>query len=261
MELMGEILSVHGRFAVKLAEEGREVESAMRLRFEVFNKELKEGLQESYASGMDKDRYDNYCDHLIVTEVTTGKIVGTYRLMRGVVAEKKVGFYSETEFDLSAIKRMPGEKMELGRSCVHRDYRNAAVVGMLWKGIAVYVERHRVTHLFGCGSLHTNNPAEVSMIYTYLNLFHRAGTHCNVRPLIRLEGVRAFSWCERESVFPLLPPLMKGYLRVGAEICGEPAYDPVFGTTDFFILLDTQKLLGRYRRRFFSEDKEPLCAA
>jgi L-ornithine Nalpha-acyltransferase len=175
------LLSVHGRFAAKIALTELEAGAAMRLRFEAFNKELREGLQESYLTGMDRDRYDEHCTHLIVYDMSNGMVVGTYRLMSGSVAQRTVGYYSETEFDLSGIKRIPGEKLELGRSRVHRDYRNSAVLGLLWKGIAAYVEKHRVIHLFGCASLHTYDPAEVSMVYGYLNLFHRAEVHYNVR--------------------------------------------------------------------------------
>ncbi len=259
IETAGETLSVHGRFAAKIAATEIETQSAMRLRFEVFNKELREGLQESYLTGIDRDKYDEHCTHLIVCDRSSGMVVGTYRLMFGSVAQRTVGYYSETEFDLSAIKRLPGEKLELGRSCVHKDYRNSAVLGLLWKGIAAFVEKNRVIHLFGCASLHTHDPVEVGMIYEYLNLFHRAEAHYNVPPLNRLDGLCTLPLFEKEMVFSLLPPLMKGYLRLGAQICGEPSYDPVFGTTDFFILLDTQKLLGRYRRKFFSEHREPAC--
>jgi putative hemolysin len=250
----------HGRFTVQLALTAGEIESALRLRYEVFNRELDEGLPGSYLTRMDKDPYDDYCDHLIVIDTCTTIVVGTYRLMPGIVAENSLGYYSESEFELSAIKQLPGEKLELGRSCVHRDYRNTAVVGLLWKGIAAYVERFNIRHLFGCASLHTTDPEEVNMIFTYLDLFHRADERFNVRPLIRPQDVETFQMYDRDLVFSMLPPLMKGYLRIGAQICGEPAYDPVFGTTDFFMLLDPGKLLDRYRKRFFGKAREQVCA-
>ncbi len=251
----------HGRFIVKLAVTRQEIEAAFRLRFEVFNMELREGHPESYLSGMDQDAYDDYCDHLIVIDTEYEKVVGNYRMMSGTAAENPLGYYSETEFDLTALRDLPGAKLELGRSCVHKDFRNASVIGLLWRGIASYIDNYNIRHLFGCASLHSSNPAEVSVVYSYLNRFHRADSRYHVRPLRRLKDVQMLSFCDREQAFSIMPPLMKGYLRLGAQICGEPAYDPVFGTTDFLILLDTEKLLGRYRRKFFSVAPEPACTA
>lgn len=257
----GEILSLQGRFIVKLAVERQEIEAAFRLRFDVFNMELLEGLSESHLTGMDKDEYDDYCDHLVVIDTESKQVVGTYRMMHGVVAENSIGYYSETEFDLTALRDLPGAKLELGRTCVHRDFRNASVIGLLWRGIASYVDKYDIRHLFGCGSLHSSNPAEASIVYSYLNRFHIADGRYHVRPLRRLNDVQMLSFCDRDQALSAMPPLLKGYLRLGALICGEPAYDPVFGTTDFFLLLDTQKLLDRYRSRFFSRTAETVCAA
>jgi putative hemolysin len=250
-----------GRFMVKLAVETGEIEEALRLRFEVFNMELNAGLAGSYATGMDKDIYDDYCDHLIVMDTQNDMVVGTYRLLPGKVAENSVGYYSETEFDISAIKALPGAKLELGRSCVHKNFRNAHIINLLWKGIASYVDKYDVRHLFGCGSIHSTNSARISLVYSYLNRFHRTDERLSVHPIRILNDVRMLPFCDREQAFSLMPPLMKGYLRIGAQICGEPAYDPVFGSTDFLILLDTERLLKRYRRRFFREAPEHTCVA
>ena len=250
-----------GRFTVKLAVGKQEIEAALRLRFEVFNLELGKGLPESYLTGMDMDGYDDYCDHLIVIDTETDNIVGTYRMMPGIVAENSVGYYSETEFDLTALRNLPGSKLELGRSCVHRNFRSASVIGLLWRGIASYVAKYDIRHLFGCGSMHSSNPAEISVVYSYLNRFHRADERYRVKPLRRLREVRMLPFCDRDQAFYAMPPLMKGYLRLGAQICGEPAYDHIFGTTDFLILLDTEKLLDRYQRRFFPDAPDRVCAA
>lgn len=250
-----------GRFTVKLAVSRQDMEAAFRLRYDVFNTELREGLPESYSTGMDKDIYDEYCDHLIVIDDESGNVVGTYRMMPGTVAENSVGYYSETEFDLNSIRNLPGDKLELGRSCVHKNFRSASVISLLWRGIASYIDTYDINHLFGCASIHSSNPAEISVIYSYLNRFHRADGRFQVQPLRRLNDVRMLSFCDREQAFSAMPPLMKGYLRLGAQICGEPAYDSVFGTTDFLILLDTERLLQRYRRRFFPDNVEHVCAA
>jgi putative hemolysin len=247
------VLFSSGNFTVKVAEHYEEFEKALRLRFEVFNLELNEGLENSYETGMDRDAYDDYCDHLIVIDETCNKIVGTYRMLLGFVAENNIGYYSESEFDMSGIRALSGEKLELGRSCVHKDYRNSGIISMLWTGIARYIEFHNVKHLFGCSSAHTVNPEEISIISSYMNSFHRADDEYTVYPLNRLEGVRLCSILDQKAVFEKMPPLIKGYLRTGALVCGEPAYDEEFGTTDFFMLLNTEKLLCRYRRRYFQE--------
>jgi len=251
----------HGRYVARIAVRSSEIESALRLRFDVFNSELNEGMPESYRTGMDKDAYDEYCDHLIVCDTEKDMIVGTYRLMPGIVAENSAGYYSENEFDLSSIRMLPGPKLELGRSCVHQAYRNAAVISLLWKGIAAYVEEYDIRHLFGCASLHTSNMAAVNVVYSYLNRCHRAEDPYTVSPLIRIRDIQEFAFCDREEALALMPPLLKGYMRLGARICGEPAYDPLFGTTDFFIILDTVNLLERYRSRFFGRSTEEKCAA
>jgi L-ornithine Nalpha-acyltransferase len=250
-----------GRFTVKLVLEKRDLEAAFRLRFDVCNEELNKGLPESCLKGMDKDAYDDYCDHLVVIDTQSKKVVGASRMMPGVVAENSIGYYSESEFDLTAIRNLPGAKLELGRSYVHQDYRNAAIISMLWKGIAAYSEAYDLQLLFGCGSLDTANMAEINIVYSYLSRFHKADERYRVDPLKWLQGVQVLSFCDREMAFSLMPPLMKRYLRLGAQICGEPAFDRVFRTTDFFVLLDTETLLERCRRRFFREEPEHACTA
>ncbi|HET6515043.1 MAG TPA: GNAT family N-acyltransferase [Thermodesulfovibrionales bacterium] len=251
----------HGRFSVKLAVENHEREAAFRLRFDVFNRELHEGLSESYLTGMDRDEFDDYCDHLVVVDRENERVVGTYRMMPGVVAENSVGYYSETEFNLSAIRSLPGTKLELGRSCIHKDYRTVPIIGLLWRGIAAYVERYGIRYLFGCASLHSANTALVNIVYSYLNRVHRADERYTVDPLKRQPGVQMLSFCDRDAAHSLMPTLMKGYLRLGAQICGEPTFNPLFGTTDFFVLLDTDRLIERWRRKVLREGAEHACAA
>ena len=126
---------------VKLATTFAEIDAAMRLRFEVFNLELQEGLLVSYDRGYDTDAYDTYCDHLIVKDLPTGKVVGTYRLLRQSVAKRHIGFYSENEFELTKLKALPGELLELGRSCVAHSHRNATTVARLWHAIIEYARQ------------------------------------------------------------------------------------------------------------------------
>ncbi|MBZ0154656.1 MAG: GNAT family N-acetyltransferase [Alphaproteobacteria bacterium] len=251
----------NGRFTIKIAEKHHELEDAFKLRFAVFNKELKKGLATSYFYGMDRDEFDIYCDHLIVIDTACNRVVGTYRLLPGFVAEHNIGYYSESEFNLSSIRKLEGEKLELGRSCVHREYRSAGVLNLLWAGIAQYVEHHNIHHLFGCASLHTNDPEEVNMVYSYMSLHHHAEKRYAVSPLKKVPGLQLFPLVDRETVSGKMPPLIKGYLRIGAQLCGEPAWDEFFGTTDLFLLLETDQLIARYRRRYFRTAGETACAA
>ena len=168
------ILCSTSTFEVKIADSLKEIEAALRLRFEVFNLELYEGLQSSYESGFDSDVYDTFCDHLIVKEISTGNIVGTYRLLPQEKAEKHIGFYSENEFDLLKFKNIPGQSLELGRSCVAKEFRSLAVINLLWAGISKYIEMHSITNLFGCASFHTSNTKEIAAAYAYLQLYHYA---------------------------------------------------------------------------------------
>ncbi|TAN44535.1 MAG: GNAT family N-acetyltransferase [Nitrospirae bacterium] len=239
------------RLIVKRAESYAEMEAAMRLRFEVFNLELNEGLQASYLTGMDTDEYDEYCDHIIVMDTEKDMVVGAYRLLPGSRAERGPGFYSETEFELSAIKRIEGEKVELGRACVRHAYRGSATLNLMWSGIARYIEEHRIGHLFGCGSIHTINPLLVSGIYSYLKTRYLTGERFRVTPIKRVPGFDPDAPFDKKAVAEQMPPLLSAYLRLGARIAGEPALDEQFGVSDLLIILDRDKILDRYKRHYF----------
>lgn len=245
-------------FEIKIADSLQEIEAALRLRFEVFNLELKEGLQSSFETGFDSDVYDTFCDHLIVKEKSTGRVVGTYRLLRQSKAEQHIGFYSENEFDLSSLKKNTGRSLELGRSCVAKEFRSIAVINLLWSGIARYIEMHGVTHLFGCASLHSTVAREIAPAYYYLIRNYLAPKEFWSFPHTdrRMNFLSIFVTEEEErAAFSSLPPLMKGYLRLGALICGEPAVDNEFGTTDFLILVDTAKITERYKEHYVKSEQ------
>jgi L-ornithine Nalpha-acyltransferase len=238
---------------VKLATTFAEREAALRLRFEVFNLELAEGLLASYERGYDTDAYDAYCDHLIVKDVATNKVVGTYRLLRQSVAERNIGFYSENEFDLTSLKRLPGELLELGRSCVAHAYRNATTVSRLWNAIIEYARQRGIAYLFGCGSLHQSESEEVLPLYAYLRDHYLAPAEFRVQPLascrMQLDET-ARVWYEPRAMSRQLAPVMKGYLRAGAMICGAPAFDAEFGTADVLVLLEMENLTARYKNHY-----------
>lgn len=239
-------------FEVKIATEPSEIEQAQRLRFQVFNIELNKGLKTSYERGLDVDEFDPYCDHLIVRDLKSGDVVGTYRLLRGSRARQHIGFYSEKEFDLSRIKKLDGELMELGRSCARKDFRDRALIPLMWEAITEQVRKYHVRYVFGCGSLYSTEAAEVSAVYALLRQKYYATDDFRVRPVTRctfrgLNNDPAVS--DEQAVFQKLPALIKGYLRAGALVCGPPALDDEFGTTDFFLLLDFATLKDDYFKR------------
>jgi L-ornithine Nalpha-acyltransferase len=239
-------------FDVKIATEAHEIEEAQRLRFQVFNLELNKGLKASYNRGLDVDEFDAYCDHLIVRDLKSGDVVGTYRMLRGVQARRNIGFYSEKEFDLSRIKELDGELMELGRSCARKDFRDRSLLPLMWEAIAEQVRLHHVRYLFGCGSLYTTDTAEVGAVFSLLKNRYYAPEIFRVDPTpnCRFVGVLTdLPINDDQALFQKLPSLIKGYLRVGAVVCGPPALDREFGTADFFLLLDFGSLKEEYLKR------------
>jgi L-ornithine Nalpha-acyltransferase len=240
-------------FAIKIATDPSEIVEAQRLRFQVFNLELNKGLQSSYENGLDIDEFDPFCNHLIVRDLQSNDVVGTYRMMRGAQAREHLGFYSEKEFDLTLIKNLDGELLELGRSCARKDYRDRALLPLMWDAIGDYVRTNRVRYLFGCGSLYTTDVAEVSAIFALLRTKYYAPAHCRVEPVeaCRFKGLAdmQIDSANEAALFQKLPSLIKGYLRIGALVCGPPALDAEFGTADFFLLLDFGSLKDTYLNR------------
>ncbi len=240
-------------FEIKITKDRGELREAQKLRFEVFNLEMKKGLESSYKRGLDADDYDPLCDHLIVRDLNNRKVVGTYRLLLGSEARKHFGFYSEGEFDLANIKKLNGELLELGRSCAHKHYRDRALISSMWDAIVDYAKTHKVRYLFGCASLLTTQPREVSEFFSYLKKSYYAPERFRVHPIPEksfpnlVENVKIR---DGQSVFLRLPSLIKGYLRIGTLLCGPPALDLDFGTTDLFLLLDLNQMSNEYRRRF-----------
>ncbi|HEY3305650.1 MAG TPA: GNAT family N-acyltransferase [Candidatus Binatia bacterium] len=240
-------------FEIKITRDPEEIRAAQKLRFEVFNLEMKKGLEESYQRGLDVDKFDPVCDHLIVRARSQRRVVGTYRLLLGSQAGQHFGFYSEQEFNLENIKKLDGELLELGRSCAHKDYRDRALIHLMWQAIAEYVKDHRVRYLFGCASFPTTDQREVSQSIALIKEKYYAPEKFRVQPVpgMELSGVQEdVEITDREGLFFRLPSLIKGYLRVGALLCGPPALDLEFGTTDLFLLLDVNRASSEYLRRF-----------
>lgn len=240
--------------SVKLAGNPEEIEQALRLRYKVFVEESG-NLKLSRPDGIERDAYDACCDHLIVTDLESNEIVGTYRLLPGPRAIRHLGFYSETEFDLTEFRESKRHTLELGRSCVAAGYRDGRAIQLLWEGIAGYIAQHGYRYLIGCASLRLNDRKELNELYSMLKAKGVVTDRFGIRPLDthRIPDLQVTETKpDEKTVFRKLPPLMKGYQWLGAEIAGEPAYDPVFETTDFLVVLDTDNVTRRYRRHFLN---------
>ncbi len=235
---------------VHLAENQLEVEKAYSLRYNVFNLELGEGLVNSRETMKDKDEYDFFCDHLVVTDSSENNmVVGTYRILRKEIAKKTIGFYSENEFDLFNIYNLDYELAEVGRSCVHPNYRDGSVITLLWKGLASYMNYYNIRYYMGCGSIHSTDKENALRVY---NFFKEKNSIADIYvPPLKNNEILDCKIKINENIYFSIPPLIKGYLRLGAKICGEPALDKEFGTTDFFILLDQEKITSKYSSKFF----------
>jgi len=232
-------------YRLRLAETPGDVQAAQRLRYQVFNVEMGEGLASAAETGMDVDRFDAVCDHLLVEEIASGTLVGTYRVQMGDRALAGAGFYSAQEFDFTPFLPCAAELLELGRACVHKQHRNLVVLGLLWKGIATYAKERGGRYLIGCSSLTSQDPAEGMALYLSLKDRYLApegwvtkpmpGYECQAAPLAT--PVRA-------------PKLMSAYFSIGAKICGEPALDVEFKTIDFLTLVDIQALPASVAARY-----------
>jgi putative hemolysin len=233
-------------YAVRLARDPADIQAAQRLRFEVFNLELNEGLDVAYLNGLDSDRYDECCDHLLVEDLRTGSVVGTYRLQTGQLAAANHGYYSAQEFDLTPFEPIRCEMVELGRACVRKDHRKLAVVNLLWRGIAIYATERKARYLIGCSSLTSQDAAAGAAMYQTLATDHL------VEERFRTEAIGAYRIEQGmlPSETPPVPKLLRAYFSIGAKICGPPALDQDFKTIDFLTLLDLRALPDAVRNHF-----------
>jgi putative hemolysin len=235
------------RYTVTLARDEADVRAAQRLRHDVFAGEMG-ALLSSPQPGLDVDAFDAYCDHLLVRDTTTGQVVGTYRLLppdRAAVAGR---LYSESEFDLGPLAGIRSGLVEVGRSCVHPDHRDGAVIGLIWAGIARYMIEGGHEWLAGCCSIPLDDGGALAAgTWGRVRDKYLAPDAYRVRPLLPWspEGVAAPARTE-------LPPLLRGYLRLGAWVCAEPAHDPDFGVADLYVLLSMRRVNPRYLRHFLS---------
>jgi len=229
-----------GLYQLRYARDAGDVEACCRARYEVFNLELAEGLAESAAIGLDRDRYDEQCDHLMVIDTTTERVIGTYRMQTLETAEAAAGFYSAGEFDFGPAPRELMEcSVELGRACVVREHREKAVLFLLWRGLMAYLLWNRKRFLFGCSSLTTQDPEEGLKAHDWL--VREGHRHADFETPALPEYVCESAGHETfEGKYPI-PRLFSTYLRHGAKITSPPALDRQFGTIDFLTLLDSEQ--------------------
>jgi len=247
-----------GNLGVRLAESASELDAVQALRYRVFYEEL--GARPDHAtraSRRDRDRYDAVADHLLVVDhdlgETAGNVVGTYRLIRPCAAARLGRFYAEDEYDISVLAKFDGRILELGRSCVAPAYRSRAVMQLLWRGIAAYVFHYGIDLMFGCASLHGTSPEALGPELGYLHAHHLAPAAIRPRalahryvPMDRCGGEQT----EARKIMARLPPLVKGYLRLGAYVGDGAVIDRQFNTTDIAVVVQTDLVTEKYYRHY-----------
>jgi putative hemolysin len=233
------------QLTVALAANIHEVREAQRLRYRVFAEEMGARVP-GREQGIDCDIYDAYCHHLLVRDTESNEVVGTYRILNGAQARRLGGFYSDEEFDLTRLNALRDVTMEVGRSCVHPDYRGGATIALLWSGLSAYMLQHDYQYVMGCASISVTDGGHGAVsIYRRLAETHLSPIEYRVFPRTELE----LEFSEPDGSAQL-PPLIKGYLRVGAYVCGAPAWDPDFNTADLLMLLPLARFNPRYARHF-----------
>ncbi|WP_319459526.1 GNAT family N-acetyltransferase [Micromonospora sp. RTP1Z1] len=243
-------------YTLLIADDPTLVVAAQRLRHQVFATELGATLRPG-AAGLDTDEFDAHCDHLVVLRESTGEVVGTYRLLPPGRTDRR---YAAGEFDLSALDPLRDDLVEAGRSCVHPDHRSGAVINLMWAGITRYLHLRGSRWLGGCASVSVaDGGTAAAEVWAQVTARHLAPPPLRVRPL-RPWFAEAPVAVDPAPVPPagrrvLVPPLLRGYLRLGAWVCGEPAYDPDFGVADFYVLFSLDRMNPRYLRHFLGGEQ------
>lgn len=249
-----EIQSEVGPFVIKTVTTMEELKEALALRFEVFHKEM---IGKTTPWGLDVDEFDFDCDHLIIKEKRSNKVVGTYRVRCSEFTNK---FYSAKEFLMNTILEQPGVKLELGRACIHKDFRRGVVISLLWRGIGDYLAASDSQFLFGCATVKTDDPRDAALLTQYFEEQGRINPGFRTRPTLAYT-MPMFSYFKDELRSPLsesqkaeaeklLPPLCRAYLKIGAYIGGEPAWDQEFQCIDFLTILHREDLNRTLWKRF-----------
>ncbi len=241
-----------GRYEARFASNAEELDAILKLRFEIFNLELGEGLEASFETGRDRDRFDPFCHHLMVVDVPSGEAVGTYRMQTGAMAAAGAGFYSSTLFDLEGLPEpVRRDAVELGRACIAVEHRNTQVLFLLWKGLARYMAASRRRYLFGCCSLTSQDPALGRAVMRFIEQRGHLHPELRVAPQPGFECYDEATPPSRPDSRVKLPKLFRIYLRHGAKVCGPPAIDRQFKTIDYLVVFDVAAMDERQFRTFF----------
>jgi putative hemolysin len=241
------------KYELRFADCPDDLEQIQRLRFEVFNLELGEGLEESFATERDEDRFDPVCHHMLVIDRASGTVIGTYRMQTWEMARRYGGFYSADEFALETLPPTVLEgAVELGRACIARDHRNRKVLFLLWKGLANYMVHNRKRFLFGCCSLTSQDHAEGKRVMDHLEREGHVSSEYRVLPQpdwICYGDGQGYD----PAVEAKVPKLFRLYLRYGAKVCGPPAIDRFFKTIDYFVVWDLKTMDRDLYQLYFGE--------
>ena len=249
---------VAGDFEVRLAQNDAEIEAAQALRYRVFYEEMTaEPSPEMAALHRDFDAFDTVCDHLLVLDRRRGDgpegIVGTYRLIRRAAAARMGRFYSSAEYDIQPMIDYPAEVLELGRSCIEKDARNTATMQMLWRGIALYSYHYNIQVMFGCASFPGADPSQHLQAFSYLYQHHLAPPEIRVRAVadryVNMNVLEPGSYDPRKAM-ARVPPIIKGYLRLGGFVGDGAVIDHQFNSTDVFIIVKTELVTEKYIRHY-----------
>ena len=232
-------------FQIEWASTSSEIKEAQRLRYKVFAEEMGANLSKN-AEGLDIDEFDAYCDHLLIRDQDSLKVVGTYRVLPPHKAQEIGRLYSDAEFDLSRLDHLRPKLVELGRSCVHQDYRSGAVIMALWSGLAQYMQKNGYEIMLGCASIPMADGGHfAASLYNSLGNDQMAPTEFHAFPRLALPLDKLNGGLEVDA-----PPLIKGYLKLGAKICSAPAWDPDFNTADLLTMLRLSEINPRYAKHF-----------
>jgi putative hemolysin len=238
-----------GRYVVRFAGNEAELDALLRLRYEVFNLELSEGLADAHITRRDEDGFDRQFHHLMILTRNTGAVAGTYRLQTAEMAGAAAGYYSAGLFEVGSVpEEVRRSAIEVGRACVAKAHRNGRVLHLLWRGLASYLSWNGKTRLFGCCSLTSQNEALGQSVHRHLESI--GAVHSSTRVMPRPEHA-----CRLDADGPLpephIPALFQAYLTLGAKVLGPPAIDRAFGTIDWLVLLDVEELTPSVFRSFF----------
>jgi len=235
------------RLYVELATTIDDIRASQALRYKVFAGEMGAQLKGDTET-LDQDHFDPFCQHLLVKESATGRVIASTRLLLGEQARKAGGFYSESEFEMKALYDLPGRSVEVGRTCVDPSYRQGAAIAVLWSGLADFIHQFEIDHLFGCASIEMADGGVLTQ--AIMNNVRQQAMVDEAWRVTPRNPLKPLPPGAEQTVSAPLPPLLKAYFRLGARACGEPCYDPDFDCADILVLVDVSEINASYARHF-----------